>query len=192
MPSSTLTASRAWLRLPSCSTCGCRGVVSRVITTAGVKSYCGVMAVALVCGTRCTFELKVADGSRLRVVAGAGDGPLHFSGPRQLWVASDDYVFVAEVGNNRVQVLTPTLDFHCFVGVDWLKAPVGVCTNDVVIAVSEEGAHRVSVFSHGVTALFFVASRKKAAVTVSSSAHADCASRPGTVTSQSPTTATAA
>jgi hypothetical protein len=41
-------------------------------------------------------------------------------------VASDDYVFVADCGNNRVQVLTPRLDFHSFVGVGQLVAPAGV------------------------------------------------------------------
>jgi DNA-binding beta-propeller fold protein YncE len=62
-------------------------------------------------------------------------------------------VFVADYGNNRVQVLTPTLDFHGFVGVGKLRDPVGVCANADVVVVSEYSAHRVSVFSRGDGAL---------------------------------------
>jgi DNA-binding beta-propeller fold protein YncE len=68
-------------------------------------------------------------------------------------VASDDFVFVADSRNNRVQVLTPTLDFHAFVGVGVLDLPSGVCANDDVVVVSEVDAHRVSVFSRGDGAL---------------------------------------
>jgi tripartite motif-containing protein 2/3/tripartite motif-containing protein 71 len=70
-----------------------------------------------------------------------------------VWVASDDCLFVAEYGNNRVQVLTSTLDFHGFVGVGQLRGPVGVCADDDVIVVSEIDAHRISAFSRGDGAL---------------------------------------
>jgi DNA-binding beta-propeller fold protein YncE len=64
-----------------------------------------------------------------------------------VWVAPDDYVFVAECGNNRVQVLTPTLDFHGFVGAGQLRSPSGVCANADVVVVSENRpTHRISVF----------------------------------------------
>jgi DNA-binding beta-propeller fold protein YncE len=62
-------------------------------------------------------------------------------------------VFVAEYGNKRVQVLTPRLDFHCFVGVGQLGNPSGVCADDDVIMVSEQDAHRISVFKRGDGAL---------------------------------------
>jgi hypothetical protein len=39
-----------------------------------------------------------------------GDGPLHVHPPRQVWIASGDFVFVADTDNVRVQVLTPRLD----------------------------------------------------------------------------------
>jgi DNA-binding beta-propeller fold protein YncE len=90
---------------------------------------------------------RVADGSRLRVIGGAGDGPLQFKNPYQVWVASDDFVFVAEYGNKRVQVLTPRLDFHAFVGVGQLDRPTSVCADADVVVVSEWGAHHISVFS---------------------------------------------
>jgi DNA-binding beta-propeller fold protein YncE len=104
-------------------------------------------------GSHAIHEFRVADGSRLRVIGGAGDGPLQFSYPRQVWVASDDFVFVAEFGNKRVQVLTPRLDFHAFVGVGQLSSPAGVCADDAVVVVSEHIAHRISVFNRGDGAL---------------------------------------
>ncbi len=105
------------------------------------------------CTSHAIHEFRVADGSRLRVIGGAGDGPLQFKNPAQVWVASDDFVFVADWGNNRVQVLTPRLDFHSFVGVDQLSGPAGVCADDDVIMVSERGANRISVFKRSDGAL---------------------------------------
>jgi DNA-binding beta-propeller fold protein YncE len=142
---------------------GLRGVESRVIATLAVKSLSNGMAVSrdgstlLVSdssgGSHAIHEFRVVDGSRLRVVGSKGSRPLHFNGPRQVWVASDDFVFVADHGNHRVQVLTPTLDFHAFVGAGQLHHPAGVCADDSVVAVSERTAHRVSVFSRGDGAL---------------------------------------
>jgi DNA-binding beta-propeller fold protein YncE len=138
---------------------GCRGVVSRVIKMPRVKSYSNGVAVSrdgctlLVTdyenGSHAVHSFRVADGAQLRVVGGAGDGPLQFKYPSQVWVASDDYVFVADTDNGRVQVLTPRLDFHCFVGVGQLPYPLGVCANDAIIMVSDAGydAHRISVFN---------------------------------------------
>jgi DNA-binding beta-propeller fold protein YncE len=136
---------------------GCRGVVSRVIVTAGLKSASNGVAVSSDGSTllvsdkddgpsHAVHEFRVGDGSRLRVIGGFGDGPLQFKKPRQVWVASDGFVFVADPGNGRVQVLTPRLDFHGFVGADQLTGPSGVCADDTVIVVSEAGAHRISVF----------------------------------------------
>jgi DNA-binding beta-propeller fold protein YncE len=125
--------------------------VSRVIATAGLQSWGNGVAVSrdgstlLVSdtGSHAIHAFRLSDGSRLRVIG----GPLQFRQPRQVWVASDDFVFVAEVGNDRVQVLTPRLDFHGFVGVGQLNNPVGVCADDDVIMVSEVCAHRISVFA---------------------------------------------
>jgi DNA-binding beta-propeller fold protein YncE len=137
---------------------GCRGVVSRVIDMPGVASWSNGVAVSrdgstlLVTdtdgGSHAIHTFRVGDGSRLRVVGGAGDGPLQFRSPRQVWVASDGFVFVADHYNDRVQVLTPTLDLHGFVSVRLLHHPSGVCANDAVIVVSEVGygTHRISVF----------------------------------------------
>ncbi len=104
-------------------------------------------------GSHAIHEFRVADGSRLRVIGGAGDRPLQFKEPCQVWVASDDYVFVADDGNNRVQVLTPRLDFHGFVGVGQLVGPCGVCADDDVIVVSEWSPDRISVFKRSDGAL---------------------------------------
>jgi DNA-binding beta-propeller fold protein YncE len=138
---------------------GLRGVASRVIPTPGVKSECGGVAVSrdgctlLAVGTwdrsNSIHVFSVADGSRRRVIGGRGDGPLQFNCPCQVWIAPDDFVFVADCVNNRVQVLTPSLDFHAFVGVGQLDGPAGVCANADVVVVSENNASRVSVFSRG-------------------------------------------
>ncbi len=130
---------------------GCRGVESRVIATHGLRVYVNGVAVSvdgstlLVSdgqgGSHAIHEFRVVDGSRLRVIGGGGDGPLQLVFPRQVWVG---FVFVADSGNNRVQVLTPTLDFHAFVGVGQLHRPVGVCANADVVALSD--VRGVSVF----------------------------------------------
>jgi DNA-binding beta-propeller fold protein YncE len=142
---------------------GLRGEESRVIPTPGVTSYSNGVAVSrdgstlLVSdytgGSHAIHVFRVADGSRLRVIGGAGDGPLQFKNPYQVWVASDDFVFVAEYGNKRVQVLTPRLDFHSFVGVGQLSGPAGVSADHDIIMVSEDDAHRISVFKRGDGAL---------------------------------------
>jgi DNA-binding beta-propeller fold protein YncE len=126
--------------------------VSRTITT-GVRGSSGGMAVSrdgstLLLPVGMAFHVfRVADGSRLRVVGREGRRPLQFSSPCQVCVDADGFVFVAEYGNARVQVLTPALDFHCFVGVGSLYHPIGVCANAAVVVVSEFfGASRISVF----------------------------------------------
>ncbi len=133
---------------------GCRGVVSRVIDAPavaslsnGVAASCDGSTLLMTAGSDALQAFRVGDGLPLRVIGGGGDGPIQFAAPCQVWVASDGFVFVAELGNKRVQVLTPHLDFHGFVGVGQLRGPSGVCADDVVIVVSEPGANRVSVFN---------------------------------------------
>jgi DNA-binding beta-propeller fold protein YncE len=139
-----------------------RGVESGVIDTPGLRSPSNGMAVSRDGATllvsdendpHAVFAFSVADGSRLRVVGSTGNGPLQFRCPRQVCIASDDFVFVADLINNRVQVLTPTLDFHAFVGVGELARPAGVCANDDVVVVSESDTDRVSVFNRSDGAL---------------------------------------
>jgi DNA-binding beta-propeller fold protein YncE len=140
-----------------------RGEEIRIIATPGLKSLSNGVAVSrdgstlLVSdydgGSDAIHMFRIADGSRLRVIGGAGDGQLQFKQPCQVWVASDDFVFVADDGNDRVQVLMPTLDFHGFIGVGQLSHPAGVCADDDIIMVSEADAHRISVFSRGDGAL---------------------------------------
>ncbi len=136
---------------------GMRGVVSRVIATPGIAPECNGVAVSrdgstlLVTdwrgGSHALHVFSVVDGSLCRVVGCRGRGPLEFSGPFQVYVAPDDFVFVAEHGNKRVQVLTPTLDFHAFIGVRRLACPAGVCANADVVVVSEHDKHRIFVFN---------------------------------------------
>ncbi len=129
----------------------------RIIVTPGLKSAsCGVAVwgdgSTLLISDRTSHtisEFSVTDSSRRRVVGAhaGGSGPLEFNDPRQVWVASDGYVFVADRDNNRVQVLTPRLDFHRFVGVGQLESPAGVCANADVVVVSERDVNRVRIFS---------------------------------------------
>jgi DNA-binding beta-propeller fold protein YncE len=134
-----------------------RGVVSRVIDTLGV-----VCSVALsidgstllasdggVGGSDSIHEFNIVDGSLVRVVGTNGVGPLQFRQPQQLCIAPDGFVFVAEYGNSRVQVLTPTLGFHSFIGQGQLSGPIGVCANADVVVVSGMAAHRIFVFNRG-------------------------------------------
>jgi hypothetical protein len=91
--------------------------------------------------------VSAADGALLCTLGGQrGDGPLQFYVPRQVHVAPDDFVFVAECGNNRLQVLTPQLGFHAFIGVENLTGPNGVCADDESVYASEALANRISVF----------------------------------------------
>jgi hypothetical protein len=133
-----------------------RGVVSRVIDTPRVTSFSNGVAVSrdgrtlLVSDvhfdSQAIHEFDVGDGSRRRIVGSMGGGPLQFRYPGQVWIASDDFVFVTDYGNNRVQVLTPTLEFHCSIGAGKLDYPVGVCANADIVVVTEADLNRVSVF----------------------------------------------
>jgi DNA-binding beta-propeller fold protein YncE len=64
-------------------------------------------------------------------------------------VASDGFVFVADCSNDRVQVLTPTLDFHGFIGQGQLSHPSGVCANADVVVVSDCSELGIAVFNRG-------------------------------------------
>jgi DNA-binding beta-propeller fold protein YncE len=152
-----------------------RGVVSRVIVqeVAGkCPSWgeCGGVAVSvdgctlLVSdraryGSHTIHEISAVDGSLRRVIGSEGRGPLQFREPYDLCIASDGFVFVADYVNNRVQVLTPTLDFHRFIGEGQLSGPSVVCASaDVIVVVDSDYAsymaeHHVSVFDRGDGAL---------------------------------------
>jgi DNA-binding beta-propeller fold protein YncE len=134
----------------------CRGVESRVIATPGLQFVIG----AAVSVDGCTLlladhdgvsqvihEFKLLDGSRRRAVGCEGSAPLQFIHASGVGIAPDGCVFVADAGNDRVQVLTPDLAFCCFIGVGQLERPSGVCANDDVIVVTESPAHRVTVFN---------------------------------------------
>jgi DNA-binding beta-propeller fold protein YncE len=127
---------------------GLRGVVSRVFDTPG-ESYGN--GIAVTCDgstlllsdfleTNSIYVLSAADGSMCRVIGRRGTRPLQFTHPHQVCVAPDGFVFVADVDNYRVQVLTPDLTFHGFIGESEDDRPVGVCANaDVVVVVQREG-----------------------------------------------------
>jgi sugar lactone lactonase YvrE len=135
---------------------GRRLVEIRSINTPGVRSEGNGVAVSrdgctlLVAdcwgGSHAIHAFNAADGSRRRTVGGYGSRQLQFNAPGQVWLAPDGFVFVAECSNHRVQVLTPRLDFHAFVGVGHVRHPTGVCANaDIVVVLENVG--RIAVFS---------------------------------------------
>jgi DNA-binding beta-propeller fold protein YncE len=143
---------------------GLCGMQSRVISTPDVRSITSGVAVSrdgttllVSCckgGSEAIHEFHVSDGAHLRTIGRCGSGPLQFRSPCQVWIASDDFVFVADRGNNRIQILTPvSLDFHGFVGVRQLFHPHGVCADEEIVAVSELHIYRISVFSRSDGAL---------------------------------------
>jgi DNA-binding beta-propeller fold protein YncE len=86
--------------------------------------------------------------SRPRMVGGWGSAPLQFRNPVQVWIDADGFVFVADLGNDLVQVLTPALDFHGFIDAGSLQYPCGVCANaDVVVVAENYPASRITVFN---------------------------------------------
>jgi DNA-binding beta-propeller fold protein YncE len=140
-----------------------RGVVSRVIPTpksAGAGDYGGIQAVAVSRDGSVLLALAsglsdivtafaVVDGSRRVVVGRYGLKPLQFRRPVHLHVAPDDFVFVADYGNKRVQVLTPTLDFHGFIGEGVLGYTTCVCADADVVVVGDiqtSADERITVF----------------------------------------------
>jgi hypothetical protein len=82
------------------------------------------------------YVYRIADGELIRVLGESGDGPLQFRGPRDISVAADGGVFVAECSNQRVQELTPSLGFQRFIGVGHLEIPRSVCADEEHVAVS--------------------------------------------------------
>jgi DNA-binding beta-propeller fold protein YncE len=134
-----------------------RGMASRIIDTPGVASWSNGIALSVDGATLLVSDsegdsgiirgFSVADGSLLRVIGGVGDEPLQFRRPHQVCIAPDGFVFVADPSMSRVQVLTPSLDFHSFIGVDKLAGPVGVCANADFVAVSERHTHSIAVLN---------------------------------------------
>jgi DNA-binding beta-propeller fold protein YncE len=140
--------------------------VTRTIDIASVKADCNGIAVtadatALLVSDFCgglhgVVEVGVADGVRRRVVAkrwllggparAVGDKLGEFNAPCQVCIAADGYVFVADNGNCRVQVLTPQLEPHGTIGDGVLHGALGVCVGRDTVVVSDKHSHALSVF----------------------------------------------
>jgi hypothetical protein len=89
---------------------------------------------------------STVDGAALDVVGGTGSGPLQFKDPRQVCVAPDGFVFVADAANHRVQELSPRLNFRRVVGEGHLRRPVGVCASVDLVVVSDATQRCLLVF----------------------------------------------
>lgn len=105
---------------------------------------------------KANLYLLDAAGRKLRALGrGNGHRPLFFSLPAQVCVAPDGFVFVAEAGNDRVQVLTPQYKFHAFLAIDAFSAlrPRGVVATDTTVFVSVTAVS--SAAAHGDCVLVF-------------------------------------
>lgn len=134
---------------------GFRGAIQRTVHVQSTWSYsfgfavthCG--SVALV-GTGCeVVACRVAEGAVLQRADTNDTGPL-FDDSRQIWIAPDGAVYVAEWGGTRVQVLTPQLD--AWQVIDLEHRPRGVCADEALAFVSERNGDRIAVFSRGAAA----------------------------------------
>jgi hypothetical protein len=88
--------------------------------------------------------IRATDGAQLRAIGEAGHGPLQFLHVRQLYVARDGAVFVADSGNHRIQILTPALDFDQYLGEGHLYHPTSVCADAEAVVVAD--CTRIHVF----------------------------------------------
>ena len=100
----------------------------------------------------CIRLYAVADGTHLGDVFGSTEA-LQFCNPGRIFVARDGFIFVADTGNNRVQVLTPHLVFSGFVGAFVLSSPTCVCASDDMV-VANSGS-KICVFARGGGALLW-------------------------------------
>lgn len=82
---------------------------------AGLASPEGVAAArdgtVYVTNVRSHDVVAIKNGKRVAHVGGSGRGPNQFDRPHDVAVAPNGRVYVADPGNNRIQVLSPNLDF---------------------------------------------------------------------------------
>lgn len=94
---------------------------------------------------------STVDGALLDVVGGDDSDVrrLRFCQPAQVYIAPDDFVFVADYANDCIQILTPQLTLHSVIadGGDDTRNPCGVCANDQLIVVALMGSGILRVFS---------------------------------------------
>jgi sugar lactone lactonase YvrE len=123
---------------------GLRGVVVRRIATTGRNCISG-LAVSRDGTTVFTANASdhamraysVASGELLCATPGKdyATRPLQFLFPRQLCVAADDTVLVADGGHNCIHVVTPRFDTLQLLGKDdALQNPTAVCCDDELVA----------------------------------------------------------
>ncbi len=76
-----------------------------------------------------------ADGKLIQSWGEPGTGPGQFNLPHDIWVTSDERVFVADRENDRIQIFGPTGKFL----EQWtnIQRPTGLCIRDGLIYVSE-------------------------------------------------------
>jgi hypothetical protein len=96
----------------------------------------------------CIRLFAVADGTHLKDVGRRGTEASQFLNPHRIFVARDGFIFVADTGNNRVQVLTPRLHFCAVFGVSVLSRPTCICASDDIVVANSDGRN-VCMFARG-------------------------------------------
>jgi hypothetical protein len=137
---------------------GCRGVVSREIPLPFAGPLNPAIAVTrdgsqlLVGSSDKIHVINVRSGDRVRVV-GDHRAARWFKFVRDVFIAADDFVFVADSDSHHIRILTPSLDLYSLAGAGQLRYPDGVCADADVIAVSEYQKSRISIIDRRLNAL---------------------------------------
>jgi hypothetical protein len=93
--------------------------------------------------------LSVADGAVLKVLGGPGTANPYmlFNQLRQVFVADDDFVFIADGAVDRVVVLTPKFKYHQQLGRGVLRHLYGVCATADYVFTSESHANCIAIIN---------------------------------------------
>jgi hypothetical protein len=135
---------------------GCRGVVRREIPLPTAPNL--AIAVTrdgsklLVGSSNKIHVIHARSGVRVRVVGNDRAGP-RFKFVRDVFIAADDFVFVADSDSHHIRILTPSLDSYGLAGAGQLRFPDGVCADADVIAVCELRENRISIIDRRLNAL---------------------------------------
>ncbi len=86
------------------------------------------------------------DGTELDGFGSSGAGPDQLASPQAFAVGADGRFYVADTGNDRVQVFTPAGTFERSIGAGDLSGPSGVAVDGDLLIVSDTGAGRLRIF----------------------------------------------
>ncbi len=91
----------------------------------------------------------VVDGEVVKRIGGKGDGTGEFDDPHDIVIGPDGTVYVADAGNNRIQLFTPELDYIATLGGaenDFDDAEYMAIDDRGWLYIADERNHRVKIF----------------------------------------------